>query len=204
MNVRSSTRATSLASDRAKKQPGQSSWFSRISVPRETISLHNWSYSSCEPSTQWMRSGLHSAAIFLTQRRRWTFSLIGLPFMDKTGEGGKRLDELMVAIVFGVSNSPASGESDSIESAAIAMRGINLSTYLLLPLSPLLSPGHGSVSDSVTTTVLERSERLVGVGLQDRARWHAAASAGRPKKRDEGRTTPYLGTPIKLTPQPQP
>jgi hypothetical protein len=44
--------------------------------------------------------------------------------MDKTGEGGKRLDELMIAIVFGVSKSPASGWYNSIELAAVAMPGI--------------------------------------------------------------------------------
>ena len=52
MKVRSSTRATSLASERARKQPGHSSSFSLMKVPPSTISAQSWSYSSCEPSTQ--------------------------------------------------------------------------------------------------------------------------------------------------------
>ena len=70
MKVRSSTRATSLASLRARKQPGHKSWFSRMKVPRSTISEHSASYSACEPSTQWIAAGLHSFTIFSTQRRR--------------------------------------------------------------------------------------------------------------------------------------
>ena len=67
MNVRSSTRATSLGSDRARKQPGRFSGFRRVNVPACTNSSHMASYSAGEPSHQWMLSGLHSAAISMTQ-----------------------------------------------------------------------------------------------------------------------------------------
>ena len=52
MNVRSSTRATSLESDRAKKQPGHFFWSNLIKVPLATISEQRASYSATEPSTQ--------------------------------------------------------------------------------------------------------------------------------------------------------
>ena len=53
MNVRSSIRATSLGSERARKLAGRSSGFSRSIVPARTISSHSRSYSACEPSHQW-------------------------------------------------------------------------------------------------------------------------------------------------------
>ena len=66
MNVRSSTRATSVGSERARKLAGRSAGFNRIIVPGPTISSHSRSYSACEPSHQWMWSGFASAAIFAT------------------------------------------------------------------------------------------------------------------------------------------
>jgi hypothetical protein len=46
-----------------------------VNVPPSTICPHSASYSSCEPSTQWMRSGSVSRAIFSTHLRRWWFLL---------------------------------------------------------------------------------------------------------------------------------
>jgi hypothetical protein len=48
-----------------------------MKVPLATISAHRRSYSSCEPSTQWIAAGLVSSAIFSTQRNRWSFLLSG-------------------------------------------------------------------------------------------------------------------------------
>src|SRR5712692_4298159 len=69
MKVRSSTRATSLGSERARKLLGRFSGLSRMKVPDVTICSHRRSYSSCEPSHQWTRSGLHKASIPSTQAR---------------------------------------------------------------------------------------------------------------------------------------
>src|SRR6266436_9244416 len=63
MNVRSSTRATSLGEDRARKHPGQSFSFSFVKVPALTNWSQRKSYSAWEPSIQWMRSGWVSSAI---------------------------------------------------------------------------------------------------------------------------------------------
>ena len=52
MKVRSSTRATSLGSDRARKHPGHNSSLSLVNVPPSTIWLQSVSYSPCVPSTQ--------------------------------------------------------------------------------------------------------------------------------------------------------
>ncbi len=67
MNVRSSTRATSLGWLRARKQPGRFSWLSLINVPLATISSHSRRYSSSEPLHQYTWSGLQSFAISSTQ-----------------------------------------------------------------------------------------------------------------------------------------
>ena len=67
MKVRSSTRATSVGSDQARKEPGRLAGFSGRRVPAATISAHRLSYSACEPSAQWMRSGWVSAAMRATQ-----------------------------------------------------------------------------------------------------------------------------------------
>src|SRR5580692_2954534 len=56
INVRSSTRATSLGTERAQKQPGHSLGFSRVNVPAATSRSQRKSYSACEPSTQWIES----------------------------------------------------------------------------------------------------------------------------------------------------
>src|SRR5262249_9798831 len=71
MKVRSSTRATSLASERARKHPGHNFSLSLVKVPLLTISRQSLSYSACEPSTQWMESGLVSSAVFSTHRIKW-------------------------------------------------------------------------------------------------------------------------------------
>ena len=52
MKVRSSTRATSLGSLRARKLPGRSAGFSRIIVPAATSWSHRRWYSSSLPSHQ--------------------------------------------------------------------------------------------------------------------------------------------------------
>ena len=47
-------------------------------MPLSTISAQSASYSSREPSTQWMASGCVSRAIFSTHLRRWPFLLRGI------------------------------------------------------------------------------------------------------------------------------
>ena len=71
--VRSSMRATSSGSERARKQPGRFASFSLISMPESTISWFSRSYSSCEPSHQWMRAGFVSRAISATQFFSFSF-----------------------------------------------------------------------------------------------------------------------------------
>ncbi len=68
MNVRSSTRATSDGSERARKLLGRFSADSRMNVPDATISSQSAAYSSSVPSHQWTRSGVVSAATSSTQR----------------------------------------------------------------------------------------------------------------------------------------
>ena len=70
MKVRSSTRATSPASVRARKLLGRHSGFSRMSLPSATSCLVSWSASRIEPSHQTIRSGWVSRAIPSTQSRR--------------------------------------------------------------------------------------------------------------------------------------
>ncbi len=70
MKVRSSTRATSEESERAWKQPGHFFSSSFWKVPAATSVAQSASYSSAEPSTQWMAAGSVRTAIFSTQRRR--------------------------------------------------------------------------------------------------------------------------------------
>src|SRR5688572_29767074 len=57
MNVRSSTRATSVGSERARKQPGHVFRFNLMKVPAVTICAQRSSYSVLEPSTQWIAAG---------------------------------------------------------------------------------------------------------------------------------------------------
>ena len=71
--VRSSMRATSSGSERARKQPGRFASFSLTSMPDSTISWFRRSYSSCEPSHQWIRAGLVSCAISATQLFSFSF-----------------------------------------------------------------------------------------------------------------------------------
>jgi hypothetical protein len=73
MKVRSSTRATSLGSERARKLFGRLASFNRMNVPDCTSRSHSSSYSCCEPSHQQMRAGLQSAAISWTQARSLVF-----------------------------------------------------------------------------------------------------------------------------------
>ncbi len=67
MKVRSSTRATSLGSLRARKLFGLSSGFSGSNVPASTSWAHRRRYSSSEPLHQWMSSHSVRAAISATQ-----------------------------------------------------------------------------------------------------------------------------------------
>src|SRR2546421_8650261 len=66
MNVRSSTRATSLGSEAHQKLFGRSSGFSLVKVPFSTSRLVSRSHSACEPSHQTTASGLVSPAISST------------------------------------------------------------------------------------------------------------------------------------------
>ena len=73
MKVRSSTRATSLGSDLAKKELGRLTGFRRWKVPASTSCWHRRSYSDWLPSHQWMAAGLHKAAISPTQATSFAF-----------------------------------------------------------------------------------------------------------------------------------
>ena len=66
MKVRSSTRATSDGSERARKLFGRLPASSRCRVPAATIASHSDAYSSALPSHQAMRSGVASVAICRT------------------------------------------------------------------------------------------------------------------------------------------
>jgi hypothetical protein len=68
MNVRSSTRATSLGSDRARKLFGRRCSFNRMNVPASTSSWQSRSYSSSDPSHQCTSAGLHRSTISATHR----------------------------------------------------------------------------------------------------------------------------------------
>ena len=61
MKVRSSTRATSLGCERARKECGRLAGLRRTKVPERTSSSHNPSYSSSDPSHQCTVAGLQSA-----------------------------------------------------------------------------------------------------------------------------------------------
>ena len=76
MNVRSSTRATSVGSDSARYEFGRFASDRRSNVPASTRTWHSRSYSSAEPSHQWTRSGCVSAAISSTQARSFAW-LVG-------------------------------------------------------------------------------------------------------------------------------
>jgi len=68
MKVRSSTRATSDGSERARKLLGRSFSLRRMNVPASTSSWHSRSYSAWEPSHHWTASGVVRAATSFTQR----------------------------------------------------------------------------------------------------------------------------------------
>ena len=67
MNVRSSTRATSPGSERARYEFGRLASESRSNVPASTSCLESSSYSSADPSHQWTSSGCVSSATCSTQ-----------------------------------------------------------------------------------------------------------------------------------------
>src|SRR6478735_5162543 len=73
MKVRSSTRATSLGSELARKEPGRLAGLSFLNVPASTSCWQRRSYSCWLPSHQWMRSGLHRAAISATHAISFAF-----------------------------------------------------------------------------------------------------------------------------------
>ncbi len=68
MKVRSSTRATSEGSERARKLLGRSSGLRRMNVPDSTRCWQSFSFSASEPSHQWIASGVVRVAISSTQR----------------------------------------------------------------------------------------------------------------------------------------
>ena len=76
MNVRSSTRATSLGLERAKNEFGRLASFNLMKVPCSTKRAVKRSHSSCEPSDHSMRSGWVSAAVCSTHSRSFLF-LVG-------------------------------------------------------------------------------------------------------------------------------
>jgi hypothetical protein len=73
MKVRSSTRATSFGSEKARKEFGRFFGSSRMNVPLATICSQSASYSGWAPSHQWTRSGRVSRAISWTQAIRRAF-----------------------------------------------------------------------------------------------------------------------------------
>src|SRR3954452_25300159 len=84
MNVRSSTRATSPGSDRARYEFGRLASESFSNVPASTSSEQRASYSSADPSHQWMRLGCVSWAISSTQARSLA-CLVGTDVSMATG-----------------------------------------------------------------------------------------------------------------------
>ena len=74
MNVRSSTRATSLGSERARYEFGRLASLRRSNVPASTRCCARRSYSSADPSHQWIASGWVRSATSSTQRS--SFSLV--------------------------------------------------------------------------------------------------------------------------------
>ena len=73
MKVRSSTRATSLGCERARKEFGRLTGSRRVSIPLATASALSRSHSSCEPSAHSTRSGCVSSATSRTQVRSLAF-----------------------------------------------------------------------------------------------------------------------------------
>ena len=75
MNVRSSTRATSPGSEWAQKLFGRLASSRRRKVPESTSPWARRSYSSAEPSHQWIASGCRTAAHRSTHSRSFPFPL---------------------------------------------------------------------------------------------------------------------------------
>src|ERR1700754_1787487 len=69
MNVRSSTRATSPGSLRARYEFGRLASESFSNVPASTSSAHSASYSSADPSHQWTADACVNSATSSTQER---------------------------------------------------------------------------------------------------------------------------------------
>src|SRR4029453_8998677 len=86
MNVRSSTRATSGGSDRARKLFGRRSWFRRSNVPPSTSSFVCRSHSASDPSHHSTRSGSRTRAQRSTQS--WSFWLVVVAAMILRGDVG--------------------------------------------------------------------------------------------------------------------
>src|SRR3954451_15339971 len=79
MNVRSSTRATSAGSERARYEFGRLASERRSKVPASIRVCARESYSSAEPSHQWIASGCVKAAISSTHASSlaWVVSAAG-------------------------------------------------------------------------------------------------------------------------------
>src|SRR3954451_25118862 len=75
MKVRSSTRATSPGSERAMYELGRLASASFSNVPASTSCWQSWSYSSAEPSHQWIDSGWVSVATSSTHAISFAFSV---------------------------------------------------------------------------------------------------------------------------------
>src|SRR5919112_4711483 len=73
MNVRSSTRATSPGSDSARYELGRLASLRRSNVPASTRPWQSSSYSSADPSHQWIESGRVSSATSSTQSSSFLF-----------------------------------------------------------------------------------------------------------------------------------
>src|SRR5688572_10926554 len=97
MNVRSSTRATSPGSESARYEFGRLASLRRSKVPASTSSWHIRSYSSADPSHQWIESGRVSSATSSTQSRSFLFVVgalvvsivIGVGSTSLSSQGGK-------------------------------------------------------------------------------------------------------------------
>ena len=85
MNVRSSTRATSPGSERARKEPGRFCSESFVNVPASSSVWQSCSNSSCEPSHQCTSRGSVSAATSSTQLRRRLFFVGALSLFERAG-----------------------------------------------------------------------------------------------------------------------
>ena len=85
MNVRSSTRATSPGSESARYEFGRLASLRRSNVPASTSRCASRSYSSAEPSHQWIASGWVSSATSSTQRSSFLFVVRALVVSIVTG-----------------------------------------------------------------------------------------------------------------------